>query len=86
MEWRPAFPREPDKTFSPFILDATNNIQVPAPINVFLREYQGEGIQFLYDRFKEGHGGVLGDDMGLVRDLLMRIMFPLFIKPPFLSI
>lgn len=49
---------------------------VPASINKFLRDYQREGVQFFYERYCEGRGGVLGDDMGLgacVRYLL----FPL---------
>lgn len=40
--------------------------QVTASINIFLRQYQREGIQFFFDRWKDGRGGVLGDDMGLV--------------------
>lgn len=39
--------------------------QVPAPLNQYLRDYQREGIQFLYDHYREGEGAVLGDDMGL---------------------
>lgn len=41
------------------------DLQVPAPLNQYLRDYQREGIQFLYDHYKEGEGAVLGDDMGL---------------------
>lgn len=48
------------------VLDATKNIQVPLPINAFLRSYQQEGVKFLYDKYKEDRGGLLGDDMGLV--------------------
>lgn len=62
---RPAFPVDASQFFLPLVLD--QNIKVPAPINVFLREYQREGVRFFYDRYKEGRGGVLGDDMGLVR-------------------
>jgi hypothetical protein len=40
-------------------------IQVPASINRFLREYQRDGVRFFWDCYKEGRGGVLGDDMGL---------------------
>ncbi|KAM0786057.1 hypothetical protein ACM66B_006868 [Microbotryomycetes sp. NB124-2] len=39
--------------------------QVPAPINRFLREYQREGVEFLYRQYSNGIGGILGDDMGL---------------------
>lgn len=41
------------------------DLQVPAPLNQYLRDYQREGIQFLYDHYREGEGAVLGDDMGL---------------------
>lgn len=64
---RPAFPRDPSQALIPFVLDEQEHTEVPAPINVFLREYQREGIQFIFDRYIEGKGGVLGDDMGLVR-------------------
>ncbi|XP_056020257.1 DNA excision repair protein ERCC-6-like 2 isoform X3 [Ostrea edulis] len=40
-------------------------VEVPAPLNQHLRDYQREGIQFLYDHYKKGSGAVLGDDMGL---------------------
>jgi DNA excision repair protein ERCC-6-like 2 len=47
------------------MLDIESNISVPGSISRYLREYQREGIKFLYERWKEGRGGVLGDDMGL---------------------
>ena len=31
----------------------------------YLRDYQKDGIQFLYNCFAAGHGALLGDDMGL---------------------
>ncbi|PWN51254.1 hypothetical protein IE53DRAFT_328772 [Violaceomyces palustris] len=40
-------------------------VQVPASINIFLRDYQRQGIRFFYQRYKENRGGLLGDDMGL---------------------
>ena len=40
-------------------------VSVPPSINRFLRDYQREGVQFFYERYCEGRGGVLGDDMGL---------------------
>jgi hypothetical protein len=48
-----------------FTLDFERNISVPGSITRYLREYQREGIKFLYRLWKEGRGGVLGDDMGL---------------------
>ncbi|XP_057822858.2 switch 2 isoform X2 [Cryptomeria japonica] len=55
--------------FEPLILDDTAEngpiVQVPASINCRLLEHQREGVKFLYNLYKENHGGVLGDDMGL---------------------
>lgn len=39
--------------------------QVPASINRYLKEYQREGVQFMYSSVIRGEGCVLGDDMGL---------------------
>ncbi|KLO16592.1 hypothetical protein SCHPADRAFT_919848 [Schizopora paradoxa] len=49
----------------PLVLNANLNIQVPALVNTFLREYQRDGIRFFWERFEDKRGGVLGDDMGL---------------------
>ncbi|KAF8312860.1 hypothetical protein DL93DRAFT_2059669 [Clavulina sp. PMI_390] len=53
---------------TPVAAGSTND-SVPASVNRFLRDYQREGIQFFYDRWCEGRGGVLGDDMGLDNDI-----------------
>ncbi|CAD6971939.1 unnamed protein product [Tilletia controversa] len=56
------------KTTPPLYLgtdDKERIVQVPKTINRFLRDYQREGIQFLYRCYAEGRGGILGDDMGL---------------------
>jgi hypothetical protein len=50
----------------PLTLDAGASIVVPGGINTYLREYQRDGVRFFFDRWKEGRGGLLGDDMGLV--------------------
>ncbi|ODO00229.1 hypothetical protein I350_06857 [Cryptococcus amylolentus CBS 6273] len=51
---------------APYILNKhTKDIYVPAHLNQFLKQYQREGVQFLFDRYQAGWGGVLGDDMGL---------------------
>lgn len=64
---RPAFSLKTDQSFlGPLVLDAPRHIKVPGRINTYLREYQREGIMFFWDRFKDGRGGLLGDDMGLV--------------------
>lgn len=45
---------------------------VPATINQYLRDYQQEGIQFLYNNFRRGHGSLLADDMGLGKTIQVR--------------
>ncbi|GAA5896419.1 hypothetical protein JCM5296_002726 [Sporobolomyces johnsonii] len=45
--------------------DVDDLAEIPAPINKFLRQYQREGVEFLYGQYKKGMGGILGDDMGL---------------------
>lgn len=66
-ETRPAFRLGPtQKHLGPLVLDRRKHIQVPSAINTFLREYQRDGIKFLYDKFRNSMGGMLGDDMGLV--------------------
>ena len=63
---KPAFPLKPDQRLrGPLVLDRDH--LVPDRINTFLRDYQREGIRFFWNRYKEGKGGLLGDDMGLVR-------------------
>ena len=39
--------------------------QIPASLNQYLRDYQREGIQFLYSHYVRKRGAILGDDMGL---------------------
>ncbi|KAJ8128643.1 hypothetical protein O1611_g4992 [Lasiodiplodia mahajangana] len=38
---------------------------IPASLAQYLRDYQIQGVQFLYDLFVHQRGGILGDDMGL---------------------
>jgi SNF2 family DNA or RNA helicase len=47
-------------------LDKRKGIVVPGSINTYLREYQREGAMFFWELYNKGHGGLLGDDMGLV--------------------
>lgn len=39
--------------------------KVPYTINRYLRDYQREGIRFIYDSYVQSRGCILGDDMGL---------------------
>lgn len=45
----------------PLILSKDPLVQVPASLNKKLREYQREGVQWLYNLYKENKGGILGD-------------------------
>ncbi|XP_076859719.1 DNA excision repair protein ERCC-6-like 2 isoform X2 [Brachyhypopomus gauderio] len=47
------------------LLLAGNGVQVPYTINRYLREYQREGIKFIYNSYVKSRGCILGDDMGL---------------------
>jgi DNA excision repair protein ERCC-6-like 2 len=47
------------------VLDAKHHIRVPPSLNRYLRPYQREGTQFLFQRYALGRGVILGDDMGL---------------------
>ncbi|KAF2973393.1 hypothetical protein GQX73_g187 [Xylaria multiplex] len=38
---------------------------IPASLARYLRDYQVQGVEFLYDLFIHQRGGLLGDDMGL---------------------
>ncbi|XP_027191860.1 switch 2 isoform X3 [Cicer arietinum] len=54
--------------FEPLLLSSHGElplVQVPASINCRLLEHQRVGVKFLYDLYKNNHGGILGDDMGL---------------------
>ncbi|KAJ4782677.1 DNA repair/recombination protein [Rhynchospora pubera] len=54
--------------YEPLVLSEPGEVpvvQVPASINCRLLEHQRYGVRFLYNLYKQNHGGVLGDDMGL---------------------
>ncbi|TRY86501.1 hypothetical protein DNTS_010128 [Danionella cerebrum] len=48
----------------PFQLSGSE-VQVPLTINRYLRDYQREGIKFIYNNYAKSRGCILGDDMGL---------------------
>ena len=47
------------------ILNEEPLVKVPGTINSKLRDYQRDGVKFLYGLYKEKKGGILADDMGL---------------------
>ncbi|KAL0186868.1 hypothetical protein M9458_018538, partial [Cirrhinus mrigala] len=48
----------------PFLLPGSD-VKVPYTINRYLRDYQREGIKFIYHSYAKSRGCILGDDMGL---------------------
>lgn len=59
---------DPTGPYEPLVLSLPGEIpavQVPASINSRLLEHQREGVKFLFNLYKNNHGGILGDDMGL---------------------
>lgn len=49
----------------PLELSDVDGDEVPYTINRYLRDYQREGIRFLYNNYIRSRGCILGDDMGL---------------------
>ncbi|KAK5909780.1 hypothetical protein CesoFtcFv8_003678 [Champsocephalus esox] len=49
----------------PLELSDVNGDSVPYTINRYLRDYQREGIRFIYKNYIGSRGCILGDDMGL---------------------
>ena len=51
----------------PLILSNENRklIQVPGTLNQYLRDYQKDGVKFLFEHYEKNGGALLGDDMGL---------------------
>ncbi|XP_030462305.1 switch 2 [Syzygium oleosum] len=63
-----SFQFDPTGPFEPLVLSSDGEarvVQVPSSINCRLLEHQREGVRFLYNLYKNNHGGILGDDMGL---------------------
>ncbi|XP_036954302.1 DNA excision repair protein ERCC-6-like 2 isoform X2 [Acanthopagrus latus] len=49
----------------PLNLSDVDGDRVPYTINRYLRDYQREGIRFIYNNYMRSRGCILGDDMGL---------------------
>lgn len=49
----------------PLELNDVDGDSVPYTINRYLRDYQREGIRFIYKNYRRSRGCILGDDMGL---------------------
>ena len=51
-------------------------MQIPAPLNKYLRDYQQQGVRFLYSHYVHGKGAVLCDDMGLGKTVQVHVYKP----------
>jgi SNF2 family DNA or RNA helicase len=63
LDERPVFDSNPCAPKQDLLL-ASGGV-IPGPIAQWLRPYQVEGVEFMFRRWKDGQGGILGDDMGL---------------------
>lgn len=71
LQEKPNFPNvEPSQVYKDRELRYSRGV-VPAPIAQWLREYQVEGAEFLHELFVNQKGGILGDDMGLGKNLCL---------------
>lgn len=52
--------------------------KVPYTINRYLRDYQREGIRFIYNNYIHARGCILGDDMGLGKTVQVTARKPIF--------
>ncbi|XP_048852240.1 DNA excision repair protein ERCC-6-like 2 isoform X2 [Brienomyrus brachyistius] len=66
LDERPLFhnSRRPPGASVPYVL-SKNGESVPYTINRYLRDYQREGVRFIYNSYARSRGCILGDDMGL---------------------
>ncbi|KAM7019134.1 DNA excision repair protein ERCC-6-like 2 [Tautogolabrus adspersus] len=64
---KPMFPRSitDPRLCVPLDLSGVEGDRVPYTINRYLRDYQREGIRFIYSNYVHSRGCILGDDMGL---------------------
>ena len=66
--YRPVCWTEDTPRVDPLVLPQTDQFpagEVHWRLNSMLREYQREGVIFMWDRLGSGGGGILCDDMGL---------------------
>lgn len=66
----------------PFKLSDADGDRVPYTINRYLRDYQREGVRFIYKNYICSRGCILGDDMGLGKTVQVesQLLAKLFLK------
>ncbi|PWA15917.1 hypothetical protein CCH79_00008920, partial [Gambusia affinis] len=62
---KPVFPGSSTGTIFCTPLHLRDEDRVPYTINRYLRDYQRDGIRFIYNNYMTSTGCILGDDMGL---------------------
>lgn len=62
---KPVFPGSSTDLSLCIPLELSDEDRVPYTINRYLRDYQREGIRFIYNNYIHSTGCILGDDMGL---------------------
>lgn len=64
---KPVFPNSVPNPHSCVSLELNDvdGDRVPYTINRYLRDYQREGVRFIYNNYIRSSGCILGDDMGL---------------------
>uniref|UniRef100_A0A1A8F3E5 Excision repair cross-complementing rodent repair deficiency, complementation group 6-like 2 n=2 Tax=Nothobranchius korthausae TaxID=1143690 RepID=A0A1A8F3E5_9TELE len=65
LQEKPVFPGNTVDPSHCIALDLRGEDRVPYTINRYLRDYQREGIRFIYNNYIHSTGCILGDDMGL---------------------
>ena len=63
--YQPVYWTEDSPVVEPLVLSEAGEAEVHWRLNSLLREYQREGVRFMWDRIARGAGGILADDMGL---------------------
>lgn len=71
---KPVFPNSVTdaKPYVSLELSDSDGHRVPYTINRYLRDYQREGIRFIYSNYICSRGCILGDDMGLGKTVQVR--------------
>lgn len=62
-----------------FKLSDAHGDTVPYTINRYLRDYQREGIRFMYNSYRHSRGCILGDDMGLGKTVQVKLLLALLL-------
>lgn len=78
LQEKPVFPSSitDPKLCVPLELSDADGDRVPYTINRYLRDYQREGVSFIYNNYICSRGCILGDDMGLGKTVQVESQSP----------